>query len=377
MNKDMFEIDLDNINIEEIMCKIREKIEKSGIIDEEIEFNLSTSEEEMLSENLRMVNGSWNVSSYDNIHSHRRVIGKIIVFIKKVIRKSIFWYIDPIVQQQNEFNSFATRTLNSMNVKLNNMEKEIENIKKDYDNRLEIYNNRLQDYNNRLEKIEQKDIINFDYIGFENKYRGSQEEITKKLSGYLKYFEGKHNVLDIGCGRGEFLEILRENNITAKGIDIDNDMISICKEKNLNVKKVEAITYLDELEDNSLDGIMLAQVIEHMEPKYLIQLVSLAYKKLKPDAYFIAETINPQSLIVFTEAYFMDLSHVRMIHPYTIKFLLESEGFKESSIEYLSKVGDDLRIPEINELPTEFNKAINKLNDVVYGYRDYAIIGRK
>ncbi len=90
MNKDMFEIDLDNINIEEIMCKIREKIEKSGIIDEEIEFNLSTSEEEMLSENLRMVNGSWSVSSYDNIHSHRKVIGKIIVFIKKVIRKSIF-----------------------------------------------------------------------------------------------------------------------------------------------------------------------------------------------------------------------------------------------------------------------------------------------
>lgn len=376
MDKDMFEIDLENINIEDIMNQIRKKIQEKGVIDEEIEFDQTSSEEEMLSEYLRMVNNLWDVSSYDNIHSHRKTLGKIIVFIKKVIRKSIFWYIDPIVQQQNEFNSFATRTLNSMNVKLNNMENEIQNIKKDYNNKLENYNNILENYNNRLEKIEQKDKISFDYVKFEDKYRGSQEEIKDRLLEYLKYFEGKHNVLDIGCGRGEFLQILKENNIEAKGIDINNDMLLLCKEKNLNVKNMDALAYLNSLEDNSLGGIMLTQVIEHMDPNYLIQLVSLAYKKLKPEAYFVAETINPQSLIVFTEAYFMDLSHIRMIHPYTIKFLLDNEGFTESNINYLSRVSD-LRIPEVSELPTEFNKAIDKLNDVVYGYRDYAIIGRK
>jgi O-antigen chain-terminating methyltransferase len=366
MDKDIFEIDLDNINIEDIMNQIRKKIQEKGIIDEEIEFGQISSEEEMLPEYLRMINNLWDVNSYSNIHSHRKVIGKIIIFIKKIIRKSIFWYINPIVQQQNQFNAFATRTLNSMTAKLNNMEEEIRKTK-------EIEKN----HNDRLEKIEQKDKIMFDYVKFEDKYRGSQEDIKKRLLEYLKYFEGKHNVLDIGCGRGEFLQILKENNIEAKGIDINNDMLLLCREKNLIVENIDALTYLNSLEDNSLGGIMLTQVIEHMEPNYLIQLISLAYKKLKPEAYFIAETINPQSLIVFTEAYFMDLSHIRMIHPYTIKFLLENEGFKDSSIKYLSKVGDDLRIPEVNELPTEFNKAINKLNDVVYGYRDYAIIGRK
>ena len=73
----------------------------------------------------------------------------------------------------------------------------------------------------------------------------------------------------------------------------------------------------------------------------------------------------------------MDLSHVRMIHPYTIKFLVEAKGFSDVTINHLSKVGDDLRLPEVNEFPAEFNNAIHKLNDVVYGYREYAVIGRK
>lgn len=352
MSKDIFEIDLDNINIEDIMCQIRTKIKEKGIVDEEIEFNDISVEADMLSENLKMVNNICSISYYKNITSHRKVLGKVIVFIKKVIRKSIGWYINPVIDQQNEFNSFVTRTLNSMNDKFKVMDE-------------------------KIKRIDEEGSITFDYVAFENKYRGSQESIKNKLQEYLIYFKGQNNVLDIGCGRGEFLEILKENNIEAKGIDIDNDMLLLCKEKNLNVENIDALTYLNSVEDNSLGGIILTQVIEHMNPNDLIELVRLAHIKLRPGAYFVAETINPQSLIVFTEAYFMDLSHVRMIHPYTIKFLVENQGFEEATIKYLSKVGDDLRIPEVSELPTEFNESINKLNDVVYGYRDYAIIGRK
>ena len=153
-------------------------------------------------------------------------------------------------------------------------------------------------------------------------------------------------------------------------------MISICNKKDLNVEKIDALEYLKKLDDESLDGIIMNQVIEHMEPKYLCNLIEVANKKLKTGSFLVAETINPQSLIVFTEAYFMDLSHKRMIHPYTIQFLLESNGFKEASIKYMNKV-EDLSIPQSDMFPDEFNKAINKLNDVVYGYRDYAVIGRK
>lgn len=373
MSKDMFEIDLDNINIEDIMTQIRKKIQDQGIVDEDIEFDKVSSEEDMLPEYLRMVNNVWEVNPYFNIHSHRKFIGKIILFVKKVIRKSISWYVAPIVEQQNEFNAFTTRTLNCMNSNYTS----IENKSNEMQEKSNELQKKINEMENRLKKIEEKGKLEFDYVAFENQYRGSEENIKNKLKEYLKYFEGQDNVLDIGCGRGEFLEILKENNINAKGIDIDKDMLTLCKEKNLNVENSDALTYLGGLEDNSLGGIILTQVVEHMEPNDLIKLISLAYKKLKPGARFVAETINPQSLIVFSEAYFMDLSHIRMIHPYTIKFLVENARFSEAFIIYLSKVGDDLRIPEVSELPLEFNKAINKLNDVVYGYRDYAVVGRK
>lgn len=360
MSEDMFKIDIENINIEDIMKQIRKKIKDSGVTDEEIDFNKNSSEEDMLQDYLTMTNNTCSVISDRNITSHRKGIGKVIVLLKRMIRKSIHWYTQPIVEQQNEFNAYATRTLNSMAAKL----KEIDEM----NNKINILE---EDLNKRKEKI------HFNYFKFEEKYRGSQDEIKDRLKVYLEYFKEANNILDIGCGRGEFLELLKENNIEALGIDIEDDMVLECKEKGLSVINSDALEYLKNLEDNSLGGIIMTQVIEHMEPNYLIDIIELAYKKLKSGAYFIAETINPQSLIVFTEAYFMDLSHTRMMHPYTIKFLVEEKGFNDITIKYLSKVGDDLRLPEVSELPTEFNSAINKLNDVVYGYRDYAIIGRK
>lgn len=382
MSEDMFKIDIENINIEDIMTQIRKKIKDSGVVDEEIKFDKNSSEEEMLQEYLRIVNNTCSVISDRNITSHRRGIGKAIVLLKRMVRKTIHWYTQPIVEQQNEFNAYATRTLNSMTARLEKIDGGInEQIKKiDYEinEKLKV----IDELNTRIIVLEddlnkRKEKLHFDYFKFEEKYRGSQEEIKDRLKIYLEYFREANNILDIGCGRGEFLELLKENNIDALGIDIEDDMVLQCKDKGLSVINIDALKYLSNLEDNSLGGIIMTQVIEHMEPNYLIDIIELAYKKLKPGAYFIAETINPQSLIVFTEAYFMDLSHVRMIHPYTIKFLVEAKGFSDVTINHLSKVGDDLRLPEVNEFPAEFNNAIHKLNDVVYGYREYAVIGRK
>ena len=356
MDNDMFDIDIDNVNTEEIMKQIRQKIKDQGIVDEIIEMNNNFTETDCADDYIHMVNATCNIISDKKIISHRKIIGKVIVAFKRAIRKCTHWYIAPIVEQQNEFNSYATRSLNAINEKVKQLEaksKQLEEI-----------------------EIKRNEKLNFDYVGFENKFRGSQEEITRKLNSYTEYFENCENVLDIGCGRGEFLEILKEKNISALGIDIENEMISMCKEKGLNVNKADALEYLNKLDDNSLGGIIMNQVIEHMEPNYLIEVINTAYNKLKPGAYFVAETINPQSMIVFTEAYFMDLSHKRMLHPYTVQFLLESSGFSEASIRYMNKV-EDLRIPESDQLSEEINKAFNKLSDVVYGYRDYAIIGRK
>ena len=225
------------------------------------------------------------------------------------------------------------------------------------------------------------DQIDFDYFMFEERHRGTQKDIQQRLSIYVDYFKEKENVLDIGCGRGEFLNLLIDHNISVKGIDINEDMIAYCQEKGLPVEKADVITYLESIPDNSLGGIFLGQVIEHLQPNTLIHLIRLAYKKLSAGAYFIAETINPQSLIVFTECYFLDPSHVRMVHPFTIQFILESEGFRNINLNYLSKVEDNLRIPQLvienGKNLEQFNHSIQVLNDIVYGYRDYAIVGKK
>jgi O-antigen chain-terminating methyltransferase len=239
-------------------------------------------------------------------------------------------------------------------------------------------------YNKLPDKLQKRDI---DYLLFEKKYRGSGGEIKRKQEIFIKYFKGSRNVLDIGCGRGEFLELLTKNGIEAYGIDVNQDMINYCKKKGLKVKKADALTYLNSLKDNSLGGVFMGQVIEHLHSKELIALVRLCYEKLKKNAYFVAETVNPLNLMVAASSFYMDLSHTRPIHPETIKFLLKSTGFEEIEFEFLSPVpeAEKLRRFEIKEGMDEdeknryelMNRNIDMLNGILFGYQDYAVIAKK
>jgi O-antigen chain-terminating methyltransferase len=226
------------------------------------------------------------------------------------------------------------------------------------------------------------DSIDMDYFLFEAKYRGSRAEIKERQRVYLDYFRDRKHVLDIGCGKGEFVEVLTENNIGVLGIDINIDNVNYCTDLGLPVKYAEAVEYLNSCENSSLDGIFMAQVAEHLSPNHLIKLIKLAREKLQTGAYFIVETINPQSLIVFTESYYMDPSHIKMVHPLTINFIFETEGFLNIEFKFLSPVADDMKIPRLECMEDcknidDFNNAISKLNDLVYGCRDYAIIAKR
>ena len=225
------------------------------------------------------------------------------------------------------------------------------------------------------------------YFLFEEKYRGSTEDIKKRQTIFLKYFKDCQKVLDIGCGRGEFLSLLKENDVGAKGIDLDEDMVLFCRKNGLDVEQVEALSFLTTLEDKSLDGVFSGQVVEHLQPTNLIQLVKLCYDKMKYGTYFIAETINPLCLSVFAKSFYMDMTHVKPVHPSTIKFLMESAGFREIELKFFSPHSDEAKLDKIeinNELDENsrrrlelMNNNIDKLNELLYGYQDYAIIGKK
>jgi O-antigen chain-terminating methyltransferase len=201
----------------------------------------------------------------------------------------------------------------------------------------------------------------------------------------VHYFKGCKNVLDIGCGRGEFLELLQANGIEGHGIDVDGNMIDFCISKGLNVEKVDALSYLERIEDKSLDGILIDQVVEHLEPDYLIKMLQLCYKKLNYGYHILIETVNPLSLVSFVNFY-LDMSHKRPIHPETLKFLIASVNFREIDTKFFSPVPDEMRLKKIDIEGVEekyrhstevYNHNIDLLNNLLYGAQDYVVIGKK
>jgi O-antigen chain-terminating methyltransferase len=217
----------------------------------------------------------------------------------------------------------------------------------------------------------------FDYAGFEERFRGSEEDIARRQASYVECFRGADEVLDIACGRGEFLEALRTAGIPARGVDIDLDMVLACEAKGLAVTRADAFDHLRGVPDGSLGGIFCAQFIEHIEGRRIIELVRLAYEKLRPGGVLVLETLNPRCLFVFAASFYMDFTHVRPVHPDALKFLYEASGFQDVAVRYSSPVDAGMRIPELAAAPPEFNRAVEHLNDLLYGYQDYAVIGCK
>lgn len=217
------------------------------------------------------------------------------------------------------------------------------------------------------------------YAGFENRFRGSEEEVKKQLEVYVPYFPQGARVVDLGCGRGEFLELLRERGIEGEGVDLNSQMIEVCLDKGLRCRQGDILEWLASQEEAAFDGIFSSQVIEHLAPSSLRKLVELCAKKLKVDGTLILETINPASVFALVEIYFLDLSHERPIHPRALQFLLEATGFEEVEIRYSPLLEKEKlqAVPGHDELSVRLNENIDRLNDLLYAPAHYAAIARR
>lgn len=232
----------------------------------------------------------------------------------------------------------------------------------------------------------------FKYVGFEDRFRGSEDEIRKRLADYVPYFEGTANVLDVGCGRGEFLDLLKAKGVSARGLDLNPEMVEVCLARGLEASTGDALTYLNGLPDESLGGLLAIQVIEHLEPDYLQRFLQTAFYKLKPGARMVLETINPACWVAFFESYIRDLSHVRPIHPETLQYLLHASGFVSVDVVYRAPIAEEARLqrvtprPEhfgdhqvdaLTELVSAFNRNMDRLNSRMFTFQDYAAIAIK
>ena len=159
-----------------------------------------------------------------------------------------------------------------------------------------------------------------DYFAFEARMRGSRAEIRDRQQRYVADFADAAPVLDVGCGRGEFLSLLREAGIDAMGVDSDPDMVDVCLSQDLSVERDDALAFLARLQDGSLGGVFAAQVVEHLPPGPLVRLLELVSAKLRPGGVFVAETMNPLSFVALKN-YFADLTHAQPLVPETLVML--------------------------------------------------------
>jgi SAM-dependent methyltransferase len=217
------------------------------------------------------------------------------------------------------------------------------------------------------------------YADFEQRFRGRREQVEERLRKYLPVFSGRHEILDIGCGRGEFLELLAAGGHKGLGIDLSDSMLEIAAEKGLDCHKADALAFLKERPQASLDGIFSSQVIEHFQPEYLRRLVGEAYRVLRPGSPVLLETINPLSMFALSRIYFLDPTHRQPLHPEYMRYLLASSGFSDVDIIFTAEPENEkLRaIDPGNPLALPFNDNVDRLNHLLFSACEYAVKGVK
>jgi SAM-dependent methyltransferase len=345
--------------------------------------------------------------------------------VKRVIQKSVYWYVNPIVAQLHSMHSSTARAMHEIADQLKSVNDRLEVLEKDNlsSRVVALEGERFDERIGRLERSwrqrsvevspgpatvepqpvpaapdaergvgrdragagKAEPLFHFDYYWFESIHRGDRALIKRRQQPYLEYFEGRSNVLDVGCGRGEFLELMAEKGIGGYGIDIEADAVQYCVDSGLKAIEAEAISHLSSIPGESIDGVFISQVAEHMTPSELIELVGLAYMRMKPGGFVVVETPNPQCLLIFASFFYADLSHVQPIHPETMRFLLLSAGFRDVEIKLTNPVPRNQRLGKIvvQELPAgetwvnELNQNVDKLNSVLFSYMDYAAIAKK
>jgi SAM-dependent methyltransferase len=211
------------------------------------------------------------------------------------------------------------------------------------------------------------------YLSFENRFRGPRNDIKKRVRFYLPFLRKARAgtkarpVLDVGCGRGEWLELLREGKLEAIGIDLNEAMVAQCKERGLKVVQGDAIEFLRKLPDRSQGAVTGFHIIEHLPLEVLIQLLMHSRRVLKPGGIAIFESPNCKNLMVGACNFNIDPTHRNPVFPETAQFMLETQGFEGVRLEYLSPV-DITPLGNIDEESP-------RIRELLYGPQDFAVIG--
>ena len=219
----------------------------------------------------------------------------------------------------------------------------------------------------------------FDYVGFERRFRGDPEAVAAALAErYLDLLVANPPVVDIGCGRAELVEMLTRRGVEAIGVDTDPSMVAEARDRGLDVRQVDGSSFLRGREPGSLGAVIATHLVEHLEFADLVELLELAATRLRPGGLFIAETPNPTSLVVLGNSFILDPTHLRPLHPSLLTFLCEGAGFRDVRLRFHAPA-TDYQLPMIDDPDAppwakRVNDAFAKLNSVLFGPQEYALI---
>ena len=225
------------------------------------------------------------------------------------------------------------------------------------------------------------------YVAFENRFRRSDDALASRFSKYAGDFTARPSdsvVLDLGCGRGEFLQALKKVDIAGRGVESNASAVAVCQATGLDVVQGDLIRFLESIDAGSVGGVFAAQVAEHLPPAVLHALLTEAHRVLKSGGLLILETVNPRSVTGFLEVFNRDLTHEKPLHPETLSFLAAAAGFADVRVEMLSPMEPLSQLRRLEGAATVpgqvadvFNENVDRLNALLYGSLEYALYARR
>jgi len=298
--------------------------------------------------------------------------------LKRMLRKLMRWYVEPLAADQRVYNSSLLKLVDALSERADAAAGSNERAQQ-----------LLRELEERLTRVERRGGAGIaaappatvaaqpaaaalpDYFAFESRMRGSVDAIRDRQRRYVDDFREAAPVLDVGCGRGELLQLLREAGVEARGIDADADMVAYARGEGLDVEQADLVEHLEGLPDRSLGGIFMGQVVEHLPPGVLVRALELAAAKLRGGGLLVAETINPVSPLALRH-YFADLTHAQPLVPETLQLLARQSGFTETEIRYLNEPADRLTEPDDPVIAAN----VRRLNELLFAPLDYALVAR-
>lgn len=219
------------------------------------------------------------------------------------------------------------------------------------------------------------------YVALENAFRGSPELIKERAREYLDdvlALPRKGPVVDLGCGRGEWLEVLKESGVDAYGIDLNPQFVDGCVARGLDVRLADVFRHLAEIPERSLAAVTAFHVAEHLPIEALVELIDLSIRALQPGGLLILETPNPDSLVVGASTFYIDPGHIRPLNPLYLAFLVGARGLADVEVRYKHPADDGVPAPD-RERPwtADLLPVIEAVNHRIFGPLDYAVLGRR